>query len=584
MHLPQHSTRSAHLEVRWALPPRLQAKKIRGLAAELKLPLSIAQLLLQRGFEEGQSAKLFLQPRLRQLSDPFLLPDMPKAVDRLIAAIKKRERLVIYGDYDVDGVTSLAIISRVLKDYGVQAPCFLPNRMEEGYGLSADGAAHCVATYHPQLLISVDCGTASAKEIAQLQESGIDVIVLDHHALKEPLPECCALVNPKCGTDFHYLCAAAIAFKLCHALLKVFPNPKVELKHLLDLVALGTVADLAPLVGENRIFVKAGLLQMAATHWAGLRSLMEIANSSARTTSLKARFLGFQIGPRLNAAGRLGTARAALDLLLTDDQEQGQHLAKELDNQNRSRQVIECTTFNEAVDQLGTDFIQKPEVAIVLGNTGWHLGVLGIVAARISKKFHRPTLIISFAEDGQGKGSGRSICGLPLVDALAECRDLLETFGGHDMAAGFSLRLERLPEFSNRFKQVAKGYLTPEALQPKLNIDAEISLAELELSFLLYYEALEPFGIDNAQPLFLCRNVHPIGQPTLLKGGQHLRLEIAQGETRRQAMLFDSPEFELPLPPWDIAFSISRNTFRGRSSLQITIQAIRQAEHHRVHL
>ena len=345
-------------------------------------------------------AAQFLDPKLKSLSDPFLLPDMSAAVDRLLAAIDRRERIVLYGDYDVDGVTSLALLTRVLRAFGAEPQCFLPDRMDEGYGLTRDGIARCVATLQPQLLVAVDCGTTSHAEIAALAGDGIEVIVFDHHAGKESPPQCAAVVNPKRGADFHYLCSAGVVFKAAHALLKRRPVPGLDLRDYLDYVALGTVADIVPLLGENRALVKRGLGQIANTRWPGIRALVEVAGVRA---PISAGDVGFKLAPRMNAAGRLGTARDALDLLLSDDPATAVSLARSLDSQNRDRQAVEEKVFAEAETQMAQSFVWERDAAIVVGAEGWHPGVVGIVASRLMKRHHRPTLVIGFDEHGLGQ-------------------------------------------------------------------------------------------------------------------------------------------------------------------------------------
>ncbi|MDP9291852.1 MAG: single-stranded-DNA-specific exonuclease RecJ, partial [Verrucomicrobiota bacterium] len=414
---------------KWIEPPAAEQAAVKTLAVELGISEFFAALLCRRGFSAPEHARKFLEPKLKSLADPFLLPNMGLAVERILGAIDRGERIVLYGDYDVDGITSLALVTRMLRAFGVEAPAFLPHRMEEGYGLSAEGIVRCIESFQPQLLIALDCGTSSVREIATLCEQGIDVVVLDHHECKTELPNC-VLVNPKIGADFHYLCSVGVVFKLCHALLKTRPLAEFALRKSLDLVALGTVADIVPLVGENRILVRRGLIELAQTESIGLRALMAVAGVKA---PVRTGDIGFRLGPRLNAAGRLRTAEDALELLLTENTERARVLATALDTENRERQKVEQTILQQAEEQLRTIFIRDRDAAIVLGDNGWHPGVLGIVASRLSKAHHRPTFVIGFDENGLGKGSGRSIEGLSLVHALGKCGALLDKFGGHEM-------------------------------------------------------------------------------------------------------------------------------------------------------
>ena len=566
------------MNARWILPPphRPQEQRLAAeLARELACPPVVADLLLRRGITDAANAAAFLSPQLKRLSDPFLLPEMRAAVDRTLSAIDAGERIVLYGDYDVDGVTSLALLTRLLQAYGAEPQAFLPSRIDEGYGLSPEGVARCLATFRPQLLIAVDCGTSSAAEIATLTGQGVEVVVIDHHECPATLPRCTALVNPKradAQADFQYLCSAGLVFKFCHALLKTRPLAEFDLREHLDLVALGTVADIVPLTGENRVLVLKGLEIMARTRWAGLRALMDVAGVKAPLTPSD---VGFKLGPRLNASGRLGTAQESLELLLTDDPARARALALDLDAQNRDRQRVEKTTVTEAEAHVAQS--AAPEAAIVVGAPGWHPGVLGIVASRLCKAHHRPTFVIGFDESGLGKGSGRSIAGFSLVEALGRCGHLLEKFGGHEMAAGLTLRQEHFEAFREAFTACARELLTEEDLLPRVTLDGEIDLSELGLDFLAVHERLQPFGMGNAQPLLLARGVRPLAEPAVLKE-KHLRLMLGQNGARHEAIYFNGAATPLPRPPWDIAFRIERNEWRDRVTVQIQIQRIRTAE------
>ncbi len=568
---------------RWQLPPLEDgsADAAHLLRRELGVPAFMAGLLARRGFRTAADAHDFLHPKLNLLSDPFALPNMPAAIDRILRALENGERIVLYGDYDVDGVTSLAILSGLLKAYGADAECFLPMRMEEGYGLSAEGVARCVQTLRPQLLIAVDCGTASVAEIGALQVAGVDVVVLDHHEAQAQLPDCFALVNPKLGDTFHYLCSAGLVFKVCHALLKRRPLPGFDLKESLDLVALGTVADLVPLVEENRILVRRGSRTVALSSRPGVRALMEVSGVKAPVRPVD---IGFRLGPRLNAAGRLGTAQAALELLLTKDEARARELAASLDLQNRERQTVEQRTLLEAQTQLSALWegaAPLQHAAIVVGSRGWHPGVLGIVASRLMRSHHRPALVIGFDEKGVGKGSGRSIHGLSLVGALTECKGLLDKFGGHEMAAGLTLQESAFPQFQADFCKLVRSLLSDEQLTPRLLLDAEVSLAELDAEFLSCHESLQPFGMGNPQPTFLARGVVPAGEPRVLKE-RHLKFMLRQNGARQSwatpAIYFNANQRDLPPPPWDMAFQVEANEFRGETNLQVQIHALRAAE------
>ena len=551
------------MQDRWILPP---CENLNGGAIawnEICESECIARLLFRKGFRSTDEVQTFLRPRLSSLSDPFLLPQMRAAVARILGALDSHERIVLFGDYDVDGVTSLALLAEMLRGYGATPELFLPLRMEEGYGLSRESVERCLEQYRPQLLIAIDCGTASAGEIAELKNRGVDVIVLDHHEPKSQLPDCVAIVNPKAdsASPFHYLCSVGIVFKLCHALLKTRPLPEFDLKSKLDLVALGTVADIVPLVEENRVLVQRGAIEIGRTSRVGLRKLMQVAG--VRPPILPDD-IGYRLGPRLNAAGRLSTAEKSLRLLLTNDEDEAAALAIELDQQNRARQEVEKEILAAAIVTIEKQFDAARDAAIVAGARGWHPGVLGIVASRIARKYHRPTIVIGFDENGVGKGSGRSIDGLNLVDALTRCAATLEKFGGHEMAAGLALHEENFPKFAEAFCSTARELLSEEALQRSLRLDHELPFTNIDVEFLRWHELLQPFGNGNPQPLFFARAVEPVGAPRV-SNEKHLIFRLRQGDRHRRAVYFDGAANEFPPPPWDVAFRIGVDEYGGET-------------------
>jgi single-stranded-DNA-specific exonuclease len=535
----------------------------------------IARLLSRKGFRCAEEVEDFLRPRLNSLTDPFLLPQMGAAVSRVLAALDRHERIVLFGDYDVDGVTSVALLDEMLRAYGKAPQLFLPLRIEEGYGLSRESVERCLEQHHPQLLIAVDCGTSSVNEIAILNERGVDVIVLDHHEPKAQLPGCVAMVNPKltkCG--FEYFCSVGIVFKLCHALLKTRPLPKFDLKSKLDLVALGTVADIVPLRGENRVLVQRGAIEIAQTSRIGLQKLMQIAGVHP---PILPEDIGYRIGPRLNAAGRLSTAEKSLRLLLTEDEREATMLAAELDRQNHERQEVETQIFAAATEKIDMEFNAARDAAIVAGARGWHPGVLGIVASRLARKYHRPAIVIGFDENGVGKGSGRSIDGLNLVEALSRCADRLDKYGGHEMAAGLAIREENFDRFAEAFRSTARELLSEEALQPCIRLDHELTFTDIDIEFLRWHEMLQPFGNGNPQPLFFAREIEPVAPPRIVKE-KHLIFRLRQGDRHRRAVYFDGMANQLPPPPWDIAFRIRADEYSGETLISMHIEALRATE------
>ncbi len=564
------------MQTRWILLPR---EELNGGAipwSEICGSECIARLLSRKGFTRAEDVDAFLRPRLSSLGDPFLLPQMEAAVSRIFAALERHEQIVLFGDYDVDGVTSLALLGEILCAYGGAPELFLPLRMEEGYGLSCESLERCLDAHRPRLLIAVDCGTSSCREIVDLTRRGVDVIVLDHHEPKSELPDCVAIVNPKttnCG--FEYLCSVGIVFKLCHALLKTRPLPHFDLKSQLDLVALGTVADIVPLRGENRIFVQRGARKIANRARPGLKKLMDVSGVSG---PILTEDISFRLGPRLNAAGRLSTAERSLRLLLTRDEIEAATLADFLDQQNRERQQVEKEIFIAAEEKIDKKYDSAKHAAIVLGERGWHPGVLGIVASRIVRKYHRPAIVIGFDDNGIGKGSGRSIEGLNLVAALQRCSGRLRKFGGHEMAAGLTIREEDLDLFAQDFCNAARALLSENDLQPRLRLDHELGLADIDVDLLRWHEMLQPFGNGNPQPLFLAREVHPVAPPRVIND-KHLILRIGQRNYHRRAVYFDGATVPLPSPPWDVAFRIRADNFAGGETLVgMQIEAVRAAE------
>ena len=558
---------------RWILPPPADPLLAGRLLRELDLPPFLAALLVRRGHAEVDRAREFLNPKMKSLQPPELLPQMPLAAERVWEAVRAGRRIVLYGDYDVDGVTSLALLSRVLKVFGADVECFLPFRVEEGYGLSAAGVERCCEMHRPELLLAVDCGTTSVREIAALRARGVEVIVLDHHEPGPERPDCTALVNPKCGPDFHDLCSAGVAFKLAHAMQKISPAGDLDLRNYFDLVALATVADIVPLSGENRIFVRHGLHQMATTRWAGIAALMQVAGVTA---PVRAGDVGFRLGPRINAAGRLGPAQEALRLLLTDDPAEAAVLASGLDAHNRERQGVEKAVVRDAEEWVEKHFESARDTTIVAGRRDWHVGVLGVVASRVMRQHHRPTFIVGFDESGLGKGSGRSIEGLPLVDLLRGCSEHLEKFGGHDMAAGLTVDEKSFPAFREAFESAAKKLANEEILTPRLRLDAEIELPDLDFSILEAQDLMEPFGSANPQPILYTRSITPAGTPRTMKE-KHLKIEFSAGRRRVPAVFFNAKVDELPRPPWDVAYTLDWNCWQGHTEAQMRIVGARRA-------
>jgi len=534
----------------------------------------VATCLVNRGIVTTEAADAFLDPRLRSLSDPMILPDIRLAIDRLFLARERNEPLVIFGDYDVDGVTSTAILTEVFTALGWQCSQYLPHRRDEGYGLSQAGVENCLARHPTSLLLAVDCGSTAVDPIAWLNSRGVDVLVLDHHQLSDPLPQALALVNPLRSPDAASapFCSAGLAFKLAHALVKhgresgLAGFDTYNLKPLLDLVALGTVADLVPLIGENRILVHAGLERLDGTSRVGLQALKRVSRTRSPMGVYE---VGFQLGPRLNAAGRLETAEDALRLLLCDREAEAQSLAEVLDLQNRERQEVEKRIAQEAGERVRNRFDPQRDLVIVEGDSSWHIGVVGIVASRVLREFHRPTLILG----GDGtlwRGSGRSVSGFDLAGALRDCSDLLEKHGGHAMAAGLSIDPARLEAFRQRINDLARERLRPEHLQPEVRIDASIPLRSLSLPVVADLRRMEPFGMGNPVVQLAVRGLTHARPPQRLKE-QHWKFWVTDGGTPVETVWWGAGDRPVPEGRFDLAVIPEAGDYGGRRFLQLRL-------------
>lgn len=575
----------AAMKYRW-LPATPQPLLAETLAGQLKLSPLLAQCLLNRGFSEPDQIRDFLQPRLKRLADPFLLPDMDKAVTRLLRAREMDESLVIFGDYDVDGVTSTTLLMQVLQSLGWQARSYLPHRMDEGYGLSQDGVENCLRKFPASLLLAVDCGSTAVQTIAWLKERGVEVIVLDHHQISSPAPDAIALVNPQRTADtglkvqgFTELCSVGLAFKLAHALVKrgrelgLTSAAEFDVRPLLDLVALGTIADLVPLVGENRILVSAGLERLRTTQRPGLVALKEVAQSPAQLGSFE---VGFQLAPRLNASGRLETAEESLHLLMAESLEEAMPLAQNLDARNRERQKIERTIAEEAVGAVRARFNPDTDFVIVEGRLLWHIGVVGIVASRVLQEFYRPTIMIG-GEGENWRGSGRSIAGFDLAAALRECDDLLVRHGGHAMAAGLTIHPDKLDQFRTRLNEVAGRSLKREDLQPPLRLDAEVGLADVTHDTLAELDQLKPVGQGNpVVQLYAGGLTHQRPLQRMGNEKQHVKLWVTDGKATHEAVWWNAGKGSLPVGTFDLAFAPQVNEYNGKRTVQLKVLDWRQ--------
>jgi len=562
---------------RWVIAPTDPAVVAR-VASACALPLPIAAVLVSRGYAEPAAVEAFLDARLSGLADPLALPGMGAAAERILSALEHHEPVVVFGDYDVDGISSTALLVLVLREMGGQVEPFLPHRVDDGYGLGVEALEKCRTAHKPRLIVTVDCGTGSVEAVEEATKQGVDVVVTDHHEAGGPVAPAVAVVNPKLGSDEGpwILAGVGVAFKLCHALLKMAREkgldiPDVDLRHYLDLVALGTVADIVPLTGENRALVRRGLERLNRTDSLGLRALVRAAGI---TDTLEAHHVGYMLGPRLNAAGRLGDAQLALDLLLTNDPGTAESIAGQLDKTNRERQAIERETSDAAVVELDQRFDPEKHFAVVVARKGWHPGVVGIVASRLCERYGRPAIVIACDEEGKGKGSCRSIEGFNIADALGECSDLLLRCGGHAMAAGLEVDVAQLDAFTARFNEVAAASLRGKDLRRTLRVDAWIDLAEADEALLSGMARLRPFGHGNPGPIWGVRGVRVVSSPRILKE-KHVKFTVASGSVERECIGFGLGHREIGEGLLDLAFQLNMNHFRGRDTLQLSLKDFR---------
>ena len=565
---------------RWILPKPPDEEAVRGLATALSLPEIVCRLLLIRGYVTAEDAKLFLRPRLERLHDPLAFLSMDKAVARLARAVRDQELVFIHGDYDVDGICSTTLLTRTIRGLGGKAQPFIPRRIEDGYDLSDAGVDAAMAA-GAKVVVTCDCGTSAVSPVARLCKAGIDVIVTDHHLPGGDLPDCLAVLNPKrsgCGYPDKDLAAVGVAFKLALALARELGKNDNFIWAMMDLVALATVADVAPLRGENRVFVRYGLKMLADTRNIGMRALIRAAGLDGK--QLTAGRIGFILAPRLNAAGRLGHAIRGVELLMSEDEHAANAIARELEELNYKRQELDRATLEQArerVLQLDLDEI----FGLVLADDAWHPGVIGIVASRLVEEFGRPTILIALSGD-QGKGSGRSISKFDLHGALGQTREHLLRFGGHRAAAGVTVARDKVDEFAAAFNDVARSLLSPEDLVPEIRVDLEVSIDGMDQKLESLFRHFEPFGIGNPTPVLLARNV-TIARPPKAVGHDGLKLVLDTGTGSLEALGWGfAPrvaEFQLqPGSKIDVAFRLERDEYRGESYLQARIADLRPTE------
>jgi len=547
------------------------------LTEEFKTSEIIGRVLANRNIESLESSRSFFDPKLSQLHDPFLMKDMDIAAGMVAEKVKSGGRIFIFGDYDVDGTTGSSALFLFLTSLECDAKVYIPDRMKEGYGLSREGI-DVAKDWGADLLISCDCGINATDEVAYANDQNLEVIITDHHMPDENLPEAKAILNPKqpgCSYPFKGLCGGAVVFKLIQAVSKLLELDDDLVHQYIDLITLGTAADIVPLTDENRIIVKHGLKSLSKTKRPGLRALLEVSGLGEKELTV-GRLL-FWAAPRINAAGRLGDANRAVQLMTTENLPESLKLARELDEENRQRQDLQQSMVDEAIMKVNAEVDLEKEKAIVLWDDNWHEGIIGIVASKIKETYHRPAVIISLS-NGTGKGSARSVKGFDLYENLTECRELLDGYGGHPMAAGLTLNRENLEDFRTRFSNLAYETLADDDLVNSLDIEGEMDLNLIDGRFMDFLEKLAPFGPGNMTPKFITRHVIPVGNPRLVGNGDHLKFRAKKGETSYDAIGFNMGNHYEKLitgKPINIAYVVEKNEWQGRTSIQLNIRDIK---------
>lgn len=547
-------------------------EKIEELKSKYNISELLATILVNKNITTQKEIEEFLNPTRNDFFDPFLINDMDIAVKRIRKAIETQEKVIIYGDYDVDGITSITVLKSFLKDIGLEADYYIPNRLEEGYGLNKN-AIDEIAKNKYTLMITVDCGISAIEEVDYANSLGIEVIVTDHHEPGDEIPKALAVIDNKRKDSkypFRELAGVGVAFKVSQALAQSMKVKEEEYLKYLDIVCVGTISDIVPLVSENRVITKLGLKLVKQTRNMGLRAII----NSSGYSQINSTTISFGVAPRINACGRMGKAEQALKLLLSNDIYEVNKLTQELNDYNRERQEIEKSIFESVLKKIEQNSLDKNRT-IVVGGEGWHHGVIGIVSSKITEKYFKPSILLSFEEDGTGKGSGRSIPGFDLHDALMKCENCLEKFGGHSMAVGLTIKKENFEQFYKEFEKEAEENKT-ENIVPIINVDAKIELDEIDKSVVEDLKQLEPFGEANKMPIFALKNIR-IDSIRALSEGKHLKLTLRDNNQIINAIGFNIGELANEYKigdKVDVAGVLEINTFNGVDNLQINIKDI----------
>lgn len=566
------------MSLRWVYAKPDREEYVHTLEKELNIPEQIAKLLAIRGVENYDDAKLFFRPGIEQLHDPFLMKDMEEGACRLCSAIRNCERVVVYGDYDVDGTTATSIIYTFLKSFGLDVHYYIPHRFKEGYGINPDGIKYA-AEIKADLIVSVDCGITAVKEAAYIKELGMDLIICDHHNCGDEIPNAVAVLDPKrpdCNYPFDGLSGAGVGFKLIQGAIKKLGLSETLAYQYLDLVAISIASDIVPIVDENRVLMREGLAMINSNPRMGIKALLKLIKVKPGTVTTSS--IVFSIGPRINAAGRMGDASAAVELMIAEDETSAARSASELESINVRRRTTDTRTTEEAMAMLENDYKMNEISSMVLHHPEWHLGVIGIVASRLVDAHYRPAIMLSTVE-GKIKGSARSIKGFNIYEALKQCDDLLEQFGGHEFAAGLTMNESNLEEFRKRIDKIAFNDLSENDFKPELTVDDNLDLNSVDNKFWKLLTQFEPFGPGNHRPVFVSKDICIEGVPSIVGNG-HLKMKVRQNNSEVfDAIGFNMHEF-IPLlrncdkDKIDLAYVLEENHWNGRRTIQMRLKDI----------
>lgn len=566
------------MEKRWSLKPEGDEQVVNQLANELSIDKVLANLLVQRGVNTFEEAKKFFRPSLMDLHDPFLMKDMDKAIIRLESAIKNQEKILVYGDYDVDGTTAVALVYSFIAQFHKQVEYYIPDRYAEGYGISFQGIDYA-SEQNFSLIIALDCGIKAIDKVEYASQKGIDFIICDHHRPGDSLPTAVAVLDPKredCHYPFDELCGCGVGFKLVQAYALKNNIPFEELEQFLDLTAISIASDLVPIVGENRTLCYFGLEQLNKNPRKGIKAILDLANVKKEVTMNE---LVFTVGPRINAAGRLESGRSAVALLVSDNHADAKESGQNINITNTERRTIDVTITQHALSMIDGNVEMINRKSTVLFHPDWHKGVVGIVASRLTEKYYRPTIVLT-ESNGKATGSARSVKDFDVYDAIEACSDLLEQFGGHKYAAGLTLKVENVEAFQKRFEEIVSATIEEHMLVPEIEIDAELELSQITSKFYRILKQFSPFGPGNMSPVFITKHLVDKGYIRIV-GSNHLKLDIQSALNPREsypAIAFGQAEhFDALLRKqiFSACYAIDENTFNGNTTLQLNVKDIK---------